>query len=80
MKVQYDPDFLKKLKKVDVRIRKSFEQRIRIFLEDPDNPQLNKHPLRKPYLGYKSIDVTVDYRAFYEEVHEGEEMVVYFSA
>jgi len=79
MKVQYDPDFLTKLKKVDIRIHKSFKQRIRIFLEDPDSPQLNNHLLRKPYLGYRSIDITVDYRAFYEVINEGEEIVVYFS-
>ena len=80
MKIQYDPDFLKKLKKVDVRIRRSFEQRLRIFLKDPDNPELKNHSLREPYLGYRSIDITSDYRAFYEEVVTEEEEIAYFSA
>ncbi len=80
MKIQYDPDFLKKLRKVNVRIRKSFESQIRIFLEDSHNPQLNNHPLREPYLGFRSIDITADYRAFYEEISGGEETVAYFSA
>ncbi|MBI2039684.1 type II toxin-antitoxin system mRNA interferase toxin, RelE/StbE family [Candidatus Microgenomates bacterium] len=80
MKIQYDPDFLKKLKKVNVRIRKNFETRIRVFLKDPNDPQLNNHPLREHYLGFRSIDITADYRAFYEEVSSGEETIAYFSA
>ena len=78
MKVVYDSDFMAELKKVDVRIRKSLKQRIDIFSQDPYNPQLNNHSLRDGYQGYRSIDITSDWRAIYHEVIIGEETVAYF--
>lgn len=79
MKRQYDPEFIKKLKQLDVRIRKSFRERIAIFAKNPYDPQLNNHNLKDEYKGYRSIDVTSDYRAIYEEiVEEGVEQIAYF--
>jgi len=79
MKIVYDPTFITTLKKVNVKIRKSFKQRILLFSKDPHNPQLDNHDLRKKYQGYKSIDITVDYRAIYKERHEGKETIAYFT-
>lgn len=79
MKIQYDPDFLQKFKKVNVRIRRAFEKQLAIFIENPFDPQLNNHKLREPYLGLRSIDVTADWRAFYEEFLEDKEEIAYFS-
>lgn len=80
MTLRHDRDFLKKLKKLDVRIRKSFKQKIAIFLIDPFNPQLNNHPLKREYQGYRSIDITNDYRAIYQEKVEHDEQIAYFIA
>lgn len=68
MKIQYHPDFFKNLKKLDVKIRKSFRQRITTFLKNPYNSELNNHELKDKYQGYRSIDITADYRAIYEEI------------
>lgn len=78
MNVKLEPDFLKKLKNVDVRIRKSFKQKIDIFAKNPNDPQLNNHLLRKSYEGLRSIDITADYRAVYQETEAGEEKLAYF--
>ena len=78
MNVDLDPDFLKKLKKLDVRVRKSFKERISTFQKNPNEPQLNDHELREPYKGLRSIDITSDYRAIYEEVTLGEDTIAYF--
>lgn len=78
MNVVYDPAFLKKLKKVDVRIQKSVKERTLLFSKNPNNPQLNNHFLRHKYKGYKSIDITADYRAIYKQIVIGDEMVAYF--
>lgn len=78
MERRYDPAFVKALKKVDVRIRKSFKQKIAIFAKDPFNPQLNNHPLKREYQGYRSIDITADWRALYKEIQVGEEIAAYF--
>lgn len=74
-----DPAIYKKLKKLDVRIRKSFKEKILIFSKNPDDPELNNHALHKTYQDYRSIDITVDYRALYKEVEIGKESVAYFS-
>lgn len=78
MILRYDPGFLKQLKKLDVRIRKSFKEKVAIFIVDPFDPQLDNHALRREYKGYRSIDVTEDSRALYQEKVEGNELVAYF--
>jgi mRNA-degrading endonuclease YafQ of YafQ-DinJ toxin-antitoxin module len=79
MIVQHDPAIFEKLKKVDVRTRKSFYEKIAVFEKNPFDPSLNNHPLKEPYEGFRSIDITNDYRAVYEEVPSGNETVAYFS-
>jgi len=78
MTVRYDPAFLKKLKKLDVRVRNSFRERIALFARDPQNPQLNNHYLTREYSNFRSINITNDYRALYTEKGEGDENVAYF--
>ena len=78
MTVRYDPDFIEKLKKQNVRIRKSFKEKILIFAKDPFYPQLHNHPLREEWEGSRSIDITIDYRAIYIGKVEGEEEIAYF--
>lgn len=78
MTIRYDPNFLAKLKKINVRIRNSFKKRLEIFIKDPLNPQLNNHPLKRNYLGYRSIDITSDWRAVYSEKSENQEIVAFF--
>ncbi|MBI4097110.1 MAG: type II toxin-antitoxin system mRNA interferase toxin, RelE/StbE family [Candidatus Levybacteria bacterium] len=70
--------FLKALKKKDIRIRKSFKHRIELFEKNPNNPQLNNHALQREWEGYRSINITSDWRAIYEEVHEEGGTIVYF--
>ncbi len=77
---KYDPAFIKDVKKLDVRIRKSFKQKIAIFAQNPNDPELNNHPLKKEHLGYRSINVTNDYRALYIEKTEGDTTIAYFMA
>ncbi len=78
MIVKYSPRFLGLLKKVDVKIRKSLKERIAIFIQNPNDLELNNHALRDEYLGYRSIDVTANWRAIFEELQEGKNTVAYF--
>ncbi len=79
MNVKLDPDLLKKLKKVNVRIRNRFKERILLFIKNHNATELNNHALHEPYAGLRSIDITNDYRAVYKEVIIGGEIVAYFS-
>lgn len=79
MTIKYSPAFLKKLKKVDVRIKKSVKKKILLFSKNPHDPQLNNHSLKREYKGYKSINITADWRALYKEKREGKDIIAYFS-
>lgn len=78
MKVLFNSDFYRQYKKTNVRIRNSVDECIRIFRKNPMDLQLNNHALRDEYLGYRSIDITVDWRAIFEEIQAGEDTVAYF--
>lgn len=78
MRVRFDPGFLSKLKKLDVKIRKSFKARLATFIDDPNSSVLNNHPLKRNYLGYRSIDITKDYRAIFSQKVEDGEIVAFF--
>lgn len=78
MKILYDPEFINELKKSDIRIRKSFREKIVLFQNNPYNPVLDNHSLKRQYQGYSSINITADYRAIFKELHEGEGAIYYF--
>ncbi len=78
MKVRYSPDFYRKYKKADVRIRNRVDEKIVVFLKDPNDLQLDNHPLKGQWRGYRSIDITSDWRAIYEEAQIRDEVVAYF--
>lgn len=78
MRVQLAPKLIAKVKKQDVRIRKSFKIAIGLFSRDPDYLGLNNHSLIKEWEGFRSIDVTSDLRAVYQEISEADETFAYF--
>jgi addiction module RelE/StbE family toxin len=39
---------------------------------------LDNHPLKDPWNGCRSIDITGDYRAIYEELNKGDDVIAYF--
>lgn len=49
-------------------LRKKFEERILLFLVDPFHPILNNHTLTGTWMGYRSINITGDYRAIYRPI------------
>jgi addiction module RelE/StbE family toxin len=49
--------------------RRRFKERRNLFLEDPFHPLLNNHALHGAYRGYRSINITGNLRAIYEEIN-----------
>ena len=78
MRVQLAPKLIAKVKKQDVRIRKSFKIAINLFSKDPNYLGLNNHSLSKEWEGFRSVDITSDLRAVYQEVSEADETFAYF--
>ena len=68
MKARFGRRFEKQFVKLSPRVQKRFAQRLETWLADPFDPRLRNHQLRGRFEGYRSIDVTGDYRAVYQVV------------
>ena len=79
MKIQVSKEFIEQYKKVPVRIQHVVDEKLRLFSKNPTDLSLRNHTLRKPYAGMRSIDITADWRAIYEEITDNpQEPIVYF--
>lgn len=78
MKIQLSFYFHRKIKKEDIRIQKSFKEALRLFMLNPFDPQLDNHPLKDSWEGCRSIDITADRRAIYEEINEDNDVIAHF--
>ncbi|MCX6720253.1 MAG: type II toxin-antitoxin system mRNA interferase toxin, RelE/StbE family [Candidatus Staskawiczbacteria bacterium] len=63
-------DFKKDLYKLPQKQREQFYERLLIFSENPFEPILNNHQLHGQYKNARSINITGDIRAIYEQVSE----------
>ena len=60
--------FKKKVNKLPKSIKIKLAERIRLFMNEPKNIILNNHKLNGAYGGYRSINITGNYRMIYEEL------------
>jgi addiction module RelE/StbE family toxin len=67
MEIRYTNKFRSQYHKADKQIKAAFAQALELFLVDPHNPFLRNHALRDKFAGFRSIDVTEDWRAIYRE-------------
>lgn len=75
MTIQYLAVFKKQFKKLPQKLQDQFEERLRLFLEDPVHPQLRVHPLKGKYAGYWSMNISGDLRALY--LQKGDEVIIF---
>jgi addiction module RelE/StbE family toxin len=68
MQIAFQRSFLKQFKKLPQKIQEQFRNRRDLFLANPFHPILDNHYLHGEYKGYRSINITGDYRAIYEPV------------
>lgn len=76
--IEYTSIFSKQRKAAPIAIKQAFLEASTLFLEDPDHPFLRNHPLKKKFTGYRSIDVTGDWRAVFKENIVGGKKIVIF--
>lgn len=69
MQVIFHKNFKKQTAKLKT-LKTKIDQRLFLFMDDPFNPVLNNHPLIGKYKGYRSINITADYRAVYESIND----------
>jgi addiction module RelE/StbE family toxin len=65
MKIEFHRHFIKAYHKLSEKEQSAADDRIRLFSEDPFSPKLENHALTGKYQGYRSINITGDYRAVY---------------
>jgi addiction module RelE/StbE family toxin len=78
IKIKFGRKFSKQYDRAPAKVRKSFDKRLHLFQENKFHPLLNNHALSGKYRGYRSINVTGDWRAIFRELEGGD--VVYFDA
>jgi len=67
MIIQFSRNFEKQLIKQDQKVRIAFNKRLSIYVVDPNNPALRNHALKGKYKEFRSINITGDVRALYQE-------------
>lgn len=70
MEADYHKKFIKAFEKLHPKIKSKFLERLEIFKVNPFSPVLNNHSVAPEYAGWRSIDITGDYRALFEMIDE----------
>jgi addiction module RelE/StbE family toxin len=77
-RIEFTDDFNTQRKAAPLAIKEAFRETLALFLEDPHHPFLRNHPLTEQFAGYRSIDVTDDWRAVFKESSTGDRVVITF--
>ena len=78
MEIKYSSQFSKRYQKSPSKIKLAFRETLELFVENPSNPSLRNHALKEEFAGYRSIDVTDDWRALFKEKVSGAKKIVTF--
>jgi addiction module RelE/StbE family toxin len=78
MQIEYSKKLIKEFVKCPVNVKTNFKARLKIFINDQYYPIFNNHPLIGKLKNYRSINITGDWRAIFEELDEGK--IIYFVA
>jgi mRNA-degrading endonuclease YafQ of YafQ-DinJ toxin-antitoxin module len=76
--IKYTSLFNKQLKSAPLEIKIAFKEVRELFLENPTHPHLRNHLLRELYTGYRSIDITGNFRAFFKITESKSQPVITF--
>ncbi|HSW88074.1 MAG TPA: type II toxin-antitoxin system mRNA interferase toxin, RelE/StbE family [Candidatus Saccharimonadales bacterium] len=76
--IDFTSQFEKQRKAAPQEIRKAFLEALALFLHDHKHPTLRNHPLKEIYAGYRSINVTEDWRALFKEKGTEEKKTITF--
>lgn len=67
MKLRFSSKFDKQYHKAPAHITKAIDKKLTTFLSDPFHPLLHNHALSGQMKGFRSINITGDWRALYIE-------------
>lgn len=78
MKIKFTKSFKKQYQKAPSKIQKIFDRKITLFIKNRYNPLLRNHALSGKLRGYKSINITGDWRAIFIENKRNKKVVAIF--
>ncbi|MHB8362734.1 MAG: type II toxin-antitoxin system RelE/ParE family toxin [Patescibacteria group bacterium] len=78
MDIQFSKTFNRQYKKSDIKIKKAFEKKLELFIQNPLNPILNNHQLKGHLKDSRSINITGDWRALYSIHTKNNNIIVLF--
>lgn len=78
MQIKFTRRFVKALAKCSPRVQQAFYRRLSLFLDDKFNPILNNHKLKGRLNNYRSLNITGDVRAIFQEDRNREIAVFYY--
>jgi len=78
MQIEYSKKFIKEFKKCPINIKINFKERLKIFISNQYSIILNNHSLIGELKNYRSINITGDWRAIFEEINN--DQIIYFVA
>jgi mRNA interferase YafQ len=70
MEIIFHRNFEKQISRLRPAERNKLRLRLKIFLADSFNPQLNNHPLKGEWADYRSINIGGDLRAVFKRISE----------
>ena len=76
MRVRFAKKFDKLYDRAPIKIPQAFNKRLELFIQNQFHPQLNNHKLTGLFKGYRSINVTGDWRAIYSEYKDKDDEIV----
>jgi addiction module RelE/StbE family toxin len=80
LRIEFTDRFNKQREAAPLDIKVAFREALGLFLEDSLSPYLRNHPLKEKLSGYRSIDVTEDWRAIFREEQTDNHTIIRFVA
>lgn len=76
--IKYTKTFDKQFKSAPFEIKLAFRETREMLIENPEATSIRDHPLKEKYSGYRSVNITDDYRAIYKERLDGSQKIITF--
>ena len=70
MQFEFSPRFKKQFARAPKKVRTQTGERLAAMLEDEFHPLLNNHKLHGMYSGFRSINITGDWRIVYKKTDD----------
>ena len=80
MRLGFSDRFGKQRGKLSAGAGKAFDERLRLFVQNPSHPMLRNHALHGGYAVCRSINITGDIRAVYTEIEPGTALFIAIGA